>query len=113
MTNFGVRVDERDGEVRFVLSDEFDLSAVEQVEHELRRAEERRPALLVFDLRGLTFLDSSGLRVITSAYKRAEAEGRRLVLIEGPEIVMRVFRITQLDQRLEIVSDPSAVIAES
>jgi anti-anti-sigma factor len=71
------------------------------------RKERRKVEILVLDLRELTFLDSTGLRLITSAAGRASLGGWRLVLVRGPEPVQRVFRITRLDGELEFVHDPA------
>jgi anti-anti-sigma factor len=52
-------------------------------------------------------MDSTGLRIVLSADARARAAGRRFVLVRGNDMVQRVLRITRLDERLEIVSDPA------
>jgi anti-sigma B factor antagonist len=88
--------------VRIVLSGELDISTAPRVEEELQKLEEGRPATIVLDLRGLEFMDSTGLRVIVSADGRAREEGRTLRLVRGPEAVQRIFRVTRLDERLEI-----------
>jgi anti-sigma B factor antagonist len=94
---------ETDGDtVRIVLSGELDISTAPRVEEELRRVEDGRPAVIVLDLRALEFMDSTGLRVIVSADGRARDEERSLRLVRGPEAVQRIFRVTRLDERLEI-----------
>jgi anti-sigma B factor antagonist len=105
---FACEVHEDGDAPRVVLTGEFDLSVVPGVEDEIRRVEQGVP-LLVVDLSGLEFMDSSGLRTLVSADERARANGRRLVIVQGPPPVHRVFEITQLDQRLELVPDASAV----
>ena len=40
---------------------------------------------------------------------RARKGGRRLAIVSGPPTVSRVFELTQLDRRLEIVDDAAAV----
>jgi anti-anti-sigma factor len=65
--------------------------------------------VLVLDLRKVEFIDSTGLRAVISADERARSGGRRLVIIRGTTAVERVFSVTQLDQRLEIVDDPASV----
>jgi anti-anti-sigma factor len=102
-----------DGRVRLVLRGELDLSTVGKVQEEIRRAAESEPSILVLDLSELTFLDSTGLRCLVKADERARDEGWRLVLVKGPEAVHRVFSITRLDERLEIVDDASALPPES
>jgi anti-anti-sigma factor len=105
VTILEVDTEEREGLVRVSLRGELDLSTVEKVEDELRRIEDRADRLLVLDLSGLTFLDSTGLRLMVTADQRARKTGRRLALVKGPETVHRVFTITKLDERLQMVDD--------
>ena len=63
------------------------------------------PKIVLLDLSKLTFLDSTGLRCVVRADERAREEGRRLVVVKGPEAVQRVFEITRLQERLELVDD--------
>lgn len=100
-----VETQDREGLVQVSLRGELDLSTVEKVEDELRRIEDRADKLLVLDLSGLTFLDSTGLRLMVTADQRARKAGRRLAIVKGPETVHRVFTITKLDDRLEMVED--------
>jgi anti-sigma B factor antagonist len=108
-----LEVETRRGEglAHVVLRGELDLSTVEKVELELATLEEGREQLLVLDLSGLTFLDSTGLRLMVTADQRAQKDGRRLVIVKGPETVQRVFSITKLDETLEMVDDVSEVAA--
>jgi anti-sigma B factor antagonist len=101
--------EDRDGLVHVALVGELDLSTVAKVQEELRRVEASSPATLVVDLSKLTFLDSTGLRCIVTADERARAEGRRIVIVRGPDAVQRVFAITRLEERLEMVDDVDAV----
>ena len=109
MTLPEVQTSERDGLLQVALSGELDLSTVGKVQDELRRVEAREPTVVVLDLSSLTFLDSTGLRCVVTASERAREHDRRLVVVRGPEQVQRVFAITRLDERLEIVDDASAV----
>ncbi len=105
MTILEVDTEDREGLVQVSLRGELDLSTVEKVEDELRRVEERAGKLLILDLSGLTFLDSTGLRLMVTADQRARKAGRRLAIVKGPETVHRVFTITKLDERLQMVDD--------
>ena len=95
--------------VRLALAGELDIASAERVERELQRIELDGAATIVLDLRALTFLDSTGLRIIVAADARAREHGRRLVVIQGPDAVQRILHMTRLDERLEIVADPAAV----
>lgn len=100
---------DRDGFVHVGLVGELDLSTVGKVQEELRRVEETAPPTLVIDLSRLTFLDSTGLRCIVTADERARDAGRRMVIVRGPDPVQRVFAITRLEERLEMVDDPATL----
>ena len=102
-----------DNMIRLALAGEFDLSNAAQIEDALKQIEDDRPGLLVLDLRELTFMDSTGLRVMVAADARARDDSRRLAVVQGPESVHRVFRITGLDDHLEIVETPEAALENS
>jgi anti-sigma B factor antagonist len=104
---------DRDGLVHVVLRGELDLSTVSKVQEELERIEKSSPPTVVLDLSKLSFLDSTGLRCLVTADERARQSGRRFVLVRGPATVQRVFTITRLEDRLEIVDDASAVQTDS
>lgn len=112
MTILEVQVETRGEAVHVVLSGELDLSCADKVEDELRKIEKNDPALIVLDLAGLKFLDSTGLRLIVTADQRARQTGRRLAIVKGPETVHRVFSITKLDERLEIVDDAETLTTD-
>jgi anti-sigma B factor antagonist len=104
-----VQSEDRDGLVHVALRGELDLSTVGKVQDELDRIEASSPPVVVLDLSKLTFLDSTGLRCLVTADERARENGRRVVIVRGPEAVQRVFSITRLEDRLEMVDDPSTV----
>ena len=93
--------------VRVAVSGELDLSSALVFEEELRRIEENSgEALLVLDLRSLKFMDSTGLRLILSAHARAINSGRKLAIVEGGEAIRRIFRLTGVIERLNVVDAP-------
>ena len=112
MSRLTYEAHEDNGMVRLALDGEFDLSNAAQFEDVLKEVERRQPPLVVLDLRELTFMDSTGLRVMVSADARARDDSRRLAIVQGPEAVHRVFRITGLDDHLEIVETPEAARAD-
>ncbi|MDQ6776924.1 MAG: STAS domain-containing protein, partial [Actinomycetota bacterium] len=61
-----------------------------------------RRAMVVLDLRKLTFMDSAGVHVIVNASVRARQAGCRLVLVRGPAQVDRIFTLTGAADVLEI-----------
>jgi anti-anti-sigma factor len=99
-----------DGDVAHIaLTGEFDLAGVQKFEGELSKLEAEKPGVVVVDLGGLSFMDSSGLRALVMADQRATKAGRRLAIVPGPPAVKRVFEITQLDERLDLVESATAL----
>jgi anti-sigma B factor antagonist len=95
---------ERDNQVIWVrLSGDLDLQAADELQRTLRE-EEPAAEVIGVDLSSLSFMDSTGLRLILEANERARKEGRILILIAGPENVQRVFRVTGLEGRLNFDS---------
>jgi anti-sigma B factor antagonist len=99
---------EEGGRLRLALRGELDLYAAPQFDDALVEAEGESWPLLVLDLSGLEFMDSAGLRLIVRTHARAEQAGRRMVVVNGPDTVARVFTVTSLDRQLEIVDDLGA-----
>ena len=60
---------------------------------------------LVLDLRGLGFLDTSGLQLVFEQQRRAEQEGFSFVLVRGQRHVQRLFEIAGMNVRLTIVDE--------
>jgi anti-sigma B factor antagonist len=98
----------RNGQVAVVApTGELDLSGAAVLQAELDRlADEGELGGVVLDLRGLEFMDSSGLRLVVLADMQAREAGRRFALVRGDETVHRVFEITRMSDRLQFVDDP-------
>jgi anti-anti-sigma factor len=100
---------EEPGRVRLRLDGELDLVTAPWLAKRLSGLEESRPPVLVIDLRGLRFMDSSGLRELFSAQRRAHEQERRLVLVKGSAPIDRVLEMVRADAMVETVSDPGEI----
>lgn len=60
-------------------------------------------AHVVADLRDLTFIDSTGIRVLWQAHQRSEQDGTRLSLIAGDGNVGRALQITGLLEHMDLL----------
>jgi anti-anti-sigma factor len=88
-------------ETVIVLRGEFDLTGVELFRTAVARV--TPTDALVLDMRGLSFLDSSGLGCLVDVYRRAQSEGWSLVLTSPQCAVTAILRLTGLYERLEII----------
>jgi anti-sigma B factor antagonist len=80
---------------------ELDMSSTEELKNGLRRAFESRAGLIVLDLRGITFMDSTGTRLLLWAADRSRETGDRL-RIDCGGAVRRLLELTQLDRSLPL-----------
>jgi len=100
---------ERDGErTRLTLVGELDIATVQRLQDAIDAALAEKPAALVVDLRGLGFLDSSGLRQFIVLADRAQQEDWELVLVRPAKAVLSVFQITRVEENLPFVDEPPA-----
>ena len=104
---FTLTTEERDGLTVVKLGGELDLFTTPRLTEALDAVadEDRR---VVLDLRGLEFMDSTGLAVILRFHQRAQEHPFEFVVVRGPEAVDRVFRITRTDELLEMLEVPPA-----
>lgn len=61
--------------------------------------------LLVLDLRGVGFMDTSGLRLVIEEQQRAAHGGYRFRIVPGPSRVQRLFEIAGLAGEEELFMD--------
>jgi len=104
-----VAVDESNSTLRLRLVGEFDLTGVDAVERALGRLSQL-PLLrrVVFDLRGVSFLDLAGLRTILRADARGRSEEFEVVVVRPRSTASRIFTLTRAGDQLSIVNDPGA-----
>ncbi len=105
----GVKVDRRDSGVRVELTGELDLASARLLRERLEQLEGGHPELLVLDLRGLSFMDSSGLREVVDAVRRGRDAGRRVALVRARGPIENVLDVTRVDQVTQTVEDPAAL----
>jgi anti-anti-sigma factor len=91
----------RDGETHTIdVRGEIDVAGAGRVERELLRAEATDAQAIVLDLSTLSFIDSTGVRMLVMAEARSRADSDRLRLRRPPESVLRVLRLTGIDDRM-------------
>ena len=79
---------------------ELDIATAELLEAELAAAQAGDAETIVLDLSGLTFIDSTGLRIVLDFNERSE----RLRVIAGAPAVERLLDVVGLRERLPLIS---------
>ena len=69
---------------------------------ELRRAIKANANGVMLDLRGVTFIDSTGLQVLASAATMAQARRRELTLLDASPQVQHVIEMSGLQDLLPL-----------
>ena len=77
---------------------ELDLATTETLRAALDGIES--PRRMVLDLRGLSFIDSTGLHLLVALHDRAQRDGFQLTLVAPAAPADRAIRLSGLDQAL-------------
>jgi anti-sigma B factor antagonist len=101
----------REGErVVLRLDGDLDMASVPLLESEVELATLDDTTTIVLDLRGLEFLDSTGLRAILLLDKRSTERGQAFALVRGSEQVQRLMSMTRVDEHLKIIATPEEIL---
>jgi anti-sigma B factor antagonist len=107
---FSISAVDRDGRAHLTLRGELDLATAPELEELVNeRIDESQE--VVIDLRGLEFMDSSGIRVLVAAHARAGRTGTRLFIVrpEPQSAVAKIVEVSGLDRELNLLDDPAQV----
>jgi anti-anti-sigma factor len=107
--NFSTSVERREDAAIVALTGDLDLASEERAMAALAAALDGS-SLLVADLRGLSFLDSTGVRVLIATDLKAKESGARFGVVRGDGMVARLLEVTRVDQRFPVVDDPEALL---
>lgn len=80
------------------LSGELDHHRCQDIRKKIdARAECERPKTLVLDFEKVGFMDSSGVGLVMGRYRHISLLGGRLSVVNVPEGILRVFRLSGLE----------------
>lgn len=101
-----VETEQRDGGLRVALSGDLDVASAASVEERLVDLQgPDAPSDLVLDLRGLSFIDSTGLSLLINTDSRARKAGRRVTIVSGRGVPRRLLETTGLIRKLDVVEE--------
>jgi anti-anti-sigma factor len=85
------------------LAGELDISTAARAEAALAEAESGSARMIVLDLSGLTFMDSTGVRLALAATARSREDSDRLRFVRGGPAVQRVFELSGVADTLPFI----------
>lgn len=98
------RSDTTADEVRFALAGELDAHSAPLVQEALTNEASDDSARVVLDFTDVSFMDSSGLRIMIGESTRRRAVGGSFVLASVPRPVSRLLDVSGVSDHLEIES---------
>ena len=93
--------------------EEIDITNAEALRSALITAAANGHGTLVVDMTATRFCDSSGLHTLIAAHKRAEAEGREVLLVIPSTTVLRVFALTGMDKVIPNFTSLAEALAQT
>jgi anti-sigma B factor antagonist len=91
------------GTCRIQVSGEIDMATVQPLDQLLTAATSDGARHVVVDLSQVAFLDSNGIQLLVLADRRMQRRDGRLEIVVRDPHMFRVFVVTGLDRRLNIV----------
>ncbi len=95
------------GGTTVAISGEIDVSTEAQLQQSLLRIIRERPAKLMLDVSGVSFMDCAGLRALLVTRHRAEVRGVHLRLIATSAAVRRIVELTDAEEALAMEQSPT------
>jgi anti-anti-sigma factor len=103
-SHFQVEVQMLENGAMLVLTGELDVAATPAFEEALASVSGSDP--LIVDLRGLEFIDSTGLGVLVRLHQQTEEQQHEFGLIRGAGQVERLLGLTGLADRIPVAEPP-------
>ena len=91
---FSITVERSDDEVTIVVVGELDLATADKLGEAVAQVRAAGFTDLALDLRGVDFIDSTGLRMLLSLRNDAKRTGHDLTLVSPAPTVQRIFAVT-------------------
>ncbi len=105
-----VTIAEDDASLKVTVAGELDVSTVPAFNKELSELRHASAGTVVLDLSATTFMDSTGLSAVLVAEMHARMRGQRFVVVAGPPHVHELFKLTGVDNFLEVVGPGDAPV---
>lgn len=103
---------ETKGEISVVaINGDIDINTAPEIKKSFDRLiSEKKPKVLI-DLKGVDYVDSSGLATLVEVLKKLRVYGGKLKLVNLSEKVKGLFEITKLTKLFDIASDATSAIS--
>lgn len=104
-----VWVEEWEGVPAVRAEGEVDLGTVDALRSAASEVVRMKPERVIFDLREVSYIDSSGLGILVATRKRVGTSQESVTVITDQPAVLQSLEITGLDRILNVVREPCTV----
>jgi anti-sigma B factor antagonist len=105
-------VESQNGHVLIRAAGELDLSSAPSLATAAENAFADGYQILLLDLSGITFMDSTGISSVLTAHRAAQARGAVVAVIAPSDIAMRVLQLIGVEHLLHIYDTIEEALAE-
>jgi anti-sigma B factor antagonist len=96
---------------RIALDGRLDIEGTQAIEQKFSFATTIRPAKIIVDLSGVTFLASIGIRLLVASARAQANRGGKMVLAAPSALVRNVLETAGIDQLIPLAADVDAARA--
>ncbi len=106
-----IGVSEKNPDIKVVtLSGRLDVESAEKLSPTFFQVVEESPVGIIFDMGGVVFISSAGLRTLLITYKQADASDKKIALIHTQPQVYKIFKVAAFDEVFNIFEDEDQAI---
>lgn len=92
---------------------DFDLSTADYCRRDIdQKMKEYKTKHILFDLGGVTFIDSSGLGVILGRYRKVTEQGGKVAIANASPGISRILELAGLSRLISIYPDASNALRQ-
>lgn len=85
------------------VSGELDIATADQLSSQLEELKVPEGGQIAVDLSQVGFMDSTGLRILIAANRKAGEAGHEFTVVTGQSPARRVFELTRMDEHIRVV----------
>jgi anti-sigma B factor antagonist len=108
---FAVSEHDEQGSLRLAVTGEIDVATAPTLRERLDGAIDRGTGILIVDLLGVTFLDSTALGVLIGARERCQQQSMQLRIVLSEARIVKIFEITGLTEMFSIFPTLAQAVA--
>lgn len=98
---FGITFKE-ENELIISLAGDLDINTVKEFQDKTLKEYADKDMDIVFNLKDLDYIDSTGLGAIITVFKEVQSKGKKLKITNAKKNIKKLFLITELDSLFEI-----------